>query len=1278
MPPVRQASVEVGEEQSTRGLNLNGRGDDLTRGQHVFRLPGKGQKGALIVTAAESCILTVPGNAGCQARVVAGSRAEPFRVPAGWGFACMYFKRIALHGFKSFADATVLELSPGITCVVGPNGSGKSNILDALRWALGEQSAKALRGSSMQDVIFNGTAHRPAMGMAEVRLGFDNNDGQLPIDYGEVEVCRRVYRDGESEYLINQTPCRLRDIQELFMDTGIGTNAYSLIGQGKVDMIISSRPEDRRFLFEEAAGIIKYKTRKKLAARRLESADQNMTRLGDIIAEVERQMRHLKRQVNAATRYRELTTELKVLEVRDAWLKHNELLNRLEDVAGQLAEAQNQYAAASAELGSLEAEAEQLNLRRLELDQELAACREREASLDAEMERVERDTALARQEIAFSRQRVEEIQAERAALEKKMEDTSPSTGVDGELERLDAALRTVREELETLQERLTDADRAVRAGEERLESLRAAAMAVTATRHRAESELNGTQSALAALEQQIAELRQHQSAQAEQLAALSARETEARQAAEAARRALEEIEASRRDVARRRAEVTELVRQLESTRQEKRETRSGLEARSRSLKELRDRYEGFAGGVRAIMLARQQGLAEMDGIIGPVGDLISAEKGFETAIEAALGGNINNVVTRDAEAAKRAIAFLKTHQAGRVTFLPLDTIRSGGTDEGEPLPGVPGVIGWATRHVTCPAELKPAVEYLLYNTVIVRDIDDAIRIARTERRYPRLVTLEGEVVSPAGAVTGGRTRHESRGLIGRSAEIEELERQVADLDQELAHLDRQVDNARDTLKTLEVTARDLENREAAARRETASREAALAAVESERAALDRSGGRLAEQDAGLLTRSEELREKAGSFLAVLEEARAEESETQARLNTAREELETLRANRAAMEQAVADQRVRAAEAARALDEARRLREREERERASAREELARREEMTEQLRCRIAALEQAVSEHAERAANLSAEREAAHARTLEAIQAHQQVVASLDALAERNRAARSRLESAGKALHAAELTRAQMEDRLAFFRQLVERDYGLNLDTLSEEEIGSDDLEDTEREERIREIRRQLERLGNVNLAAIEEYQALEERERFLKAQAEDLRQARDTLMGVIHRIDETITRMFLETFNKVGDYFRDYFRRLFNGGQARLYLADESDPLECGIEIEARPPGKKPQSIALLSGGEQALTAIALLMAIFSAKPSPFCVLDEVDAPLDDANVERFLDMVTEFSSQSQFIIITHNKQTMARADALFGVTQQEPGVSQIVSVRLEDAPAG
>ncbi|HOQ89286.1 MAG TPA: AAA family ATPase, partial [Candidatus Hydrogenedentes bacterium] len=574
--------------------------------------------------------------------------------------------------------------------------------------------------------------------------------------------------------------------------------------------------------------------------------------------------------------------------------------------------------------------------------------------------------------------------------------------------------------------------------------------------------------------------------------------------------------------------------------------------------------------------------------------------------------------------------------------------------------------------------LRPAMEYLLYNTAIVRDIDDAIRIARKERKYPRLVTLEGEVVSPAGAVTGGRTRHESRGLIGRAAEIEELERQVAALEHELAGLDRKIASARDELTALNESLRDMEGREAAARREVAAREKDLAAVESERAVQDRSGGRLAEQDAGLLARTNELREQAESLRKALDRMLQEEAEAQSRLEGVRGELETLRAARAALEQAVADQRVRTAEAGRALDETHRLREREERERATALEELTRRRDLITQLERRIRELEQVAADQAERIARLSAEKESAHARTLEAVQHHRVVVESLDALAERNRKTRARLDAAGQALHSAELAKTQMEDRLAFFRQLVERDYGLNLDTLSEEAIGTDDLEDAEREERIREIRKQLERLGNVNLAAIEEYQALEERERFLKTQADDLCQARDALLDVIRRIDETITRMFLETFNRVSDYFRDYFRRLFNGGQARLYLADESDPLECGIEIEARPPGKKPQSIALLSGGEQAMTAIALLMAIFSAKPSPFCVLDEVDAPLDDANVERFLDMVAEFATRSQFIIITHNKQTMARADALFGVTQQEPGVSQIVSVRLEDAPTG
>ncbi len=1187
----------------------------------------------------------------------------------------MYFKQIALHGFKSFADPTRISLDHGITAIVGPNGCGKSNILDALRWALGEQSAKALRGAHMQDVIFNGSEHRPAMGMAEVSLVFDNADSRLPVDFAEVEVSRRVYRSGESEYLLNKAPCRLKDIHELFMDTGIGTNAYSLIGQGKIDLVLSSRPDDRRFLFEEAAGIIKYKSRKATALRKLDRADQNLLRLTDIINEVQRQMRNLKRQVSAAIRHREITTALRELEIRNAWLQYNELTGQIADLKEQYIAAREAYEKASTQTSKSEAELEELSVKRIELERMLMARREGEHHIDSEMERIESGIALFRQEIEFARQQEAQALEEREELLKRagtllesQSDTQAHTAqVETEMGEVRNALAEKQRESEALQQRATDADAEV-------EAKRGQAMETLHSRNRSQTELETVTVSIANIDGQLESLYAGQTTLNTRHAELASALEEIQAKQTEAQTALTTTVQQRQEQQKNRTELGERIQRLNTEWQTLREEKSSVEARLASLRELRDSYEGFATGVRAIMLAKQKKMAGTDGVVGPIGDLLSTDKEYGLAIEAALGGNINNVVVEQSGAAKDAIEFLKRTKAGRVTFLPLDIIRTSGYDDAGTLSGQHGVIGKAIDYVHYEARLQPAVEYLLFNTIIVETIDDAIRITRSERRHPRLVTLEGEVVSPAGAVTGGSTKHEGRGLLGRTAEIEELATKAAQSAKRIAKLTEEAQGLTTSIQALAQSIRQLEDTES-----------------GQRTAVNTLGVAVAKQTAELEGLTESGRNMAGQRDVLVEKRRAFETqreEVQARVTSMEDgEVAMQRALADAQERAaearqalsesaggLADLRVRIAELAQTLDETSRTRERERREHQEMNQEAARRLEQAEQFKARQSEVEAQIADQVERSKALSETREEAHTKVLESQQEQQGVITGVNGLNDTLKSLRKRSSESQREVHRIEIDLTQREDRAGFFQERILTEYSLALASITEKEVGTDEYDETEREKLITEHRKSLQRLGSVNLGAIEEHDELEKRQTFLVTQEQDLRKARDTLLSVVGRIDITIKEMFLETFRTVGDYFKSYFRRLFNGGQARVYLLDEDDPLESGIEIEARPPGKKPQVISLLSGGEQAMTAIALLFSIFSAKPSPFCVLDEVDAPLDDANIGRFLDLVSEFTGQSQFIIITHSKQTMSRANALFGVTQQERGISQLVSVRFEE----
>ena len=1187
----------------------------------------------------------------------------------------MYFKQIEMTGFKSFADRTVVKLEQGMTAIVGPNGCGKSNILDAIRWCLGEQSAKALRGSHMQDVIFNGSETRQPTGMAEVSLTFDNSDNRLPVDFAEVQVTRRVYRSGESEYLINKAPCRLKDIQELFMDTGIGTSAYSLIGQGKIAMVLSSKPEDRRYLFEEAAGIIKYKSRKRVAMRKLDQAEQNLLRLGDIIQEVQRQMRTLKRQVNAAIRYRELTEELRGLELRSGWLKFSEYSTRIADLKESFAKAQDVYEKASAAMSRIEARYEELGLAKLEVDRVLLARREGVHQIDTEMEKIENQIALLRQQIDFSKEQQEQLAREQAMFEERAEELADQhTGTTDRGQEIDAQLGGARVALQTRQAEHEELARKVEEADAHLEAVRTRSVDALQARNKTQTEIETLNVQVSNIESQLEVLYARQKQDDARMETLFANLEELRKQETSDQARLADLEAAHARLQQSEQAQTEELNQVNGAWQDLREQRGGAEARLHSLRELRDSYEGFATGVRAIMMAKQRQMANVPGIIGPVGDLISTEKTYERAMEAVLGGNINNIVCESADDAKAAINFLKETKAGRVTFLPLDTIRASQHDDQDSVKGCPGVVGMAIGFAQYDRHIAPAIEYLFHNTMIVETIDDAIRIARSERRFPRLVTLDGEVVSSAGAVTGGRTKHESRGIIGRSAEISELEERVEAMAKELTAMAQRASGLTDSIKGLRGQIADLGRQEADARKALGTLDVEIARLSTELTNLEQAREQVNTQREEHYAKREGIETQRQQALTRATSMESDDESLQRLLGEAQQASGQARQALADHGNMLSDLRVQVAELGRGLEEAQRDQVREQREREQAIEEAKRRQESIAQQATQQQKLSEGIAQEVERSKALSETKEEARVKVVEAENQRQTLLDESDALEKSLKELRDQERGAQSDVHRLEIDLRHNEDLLSHLNERILEEYQVNLAALNAEMVGTDELEDKERDRRIKEIRTTLQRMGPVNLGAIEEYEALTQRNDFLVTQDDDLRKAKDTLLQVVGRIDKTILAMFMETFNKVSEHFRDYFRRLFNGGQARVYLLDEDDPLESGIEIEARPPGKKPQTISLLSGGEQAMTAIALLFSIFRAKPSPFCVLDEVDAPLDDANIGRFLSMLSEFIDQSQFIVITHSKQTMTHADVLYGVTQQERGISQLVSVRFDE----
>jgi chromosome segregation protein len=1206
----------------------------------------------------------------------------------------MHLQSLELLGFKSFADKTLLNFHEGVTAIVGPNGCGKSNVLDAVRWVLGEQSAKSLRGDEMADVIFNGSETRKPVGFAEVSLTFTDCAEELGIDWHDVRVTRRVYRDGNSDYLLNKTSCRLRDIQSLFADTGIARAAYSMMEQGKIDMILSSRPEDRRAVFEEAAGVTKYKTQKREALRKLEATEANLLRIGDIIKEVKRQIGSLQRQAGKARRYQALHDDLRVLDTHHS-RKQLELFEAdLAHCRAEIARLGESEDSAHAKIDAGENDLAEQRRALEEIDAQIAGSRSELQHLDSEIN-------AHRNRIQFNRQRTEELNEliERsrndiaASETKRAQQGKEIQEANALIEKTSEVLQTKEAELNKLTGRLSDLRTEKNEHQSKLETLQKAASEIESRIADLEEELSGlkirretTEENRRGLDTAIFNIETARTRIQDEAAAARATAENLQNKLDRSRGAVQSSEETLRQHQQLVASMDKELAAIERGQAEK-------ESRLEILRQLNEEGEGLGQGSQAVLKGLHDQSRIKPALAGALVANLDVEKNFIPAIEAALGRNLQAVVLKDAQLAPEIIAALKEKKLGHAALV-IPQLGNGTTKErGKRAPEKS--LGWAIDKVKAPESLAPLVAQLLHNVAIFQNLDDALT-AKKKHNEIAAATLGGELISTEGVVFGGSRETSADSLLERKARMSVLDGECSEIRKQRDSLLKKCNDARAALEKagseLEEARRDYEtaereksycdNRILFLTRELQEGEQKQTEVRSEQTTLAR---QIQAADERIAKLEDELAGEQATLDAnqgEQEVLRPAQDDVTKRENEAIEQLNELRltvaTERQRYEHLIAQRQpmsARDAELAEAI--------------AARQAEITDFEKrlttQAEESRTAESAIEKQTGQRADLEGALAALTEQRRERSTTMNEAESNL-----------RAIRNSLNDLRDSRSKEQVRQAELHLRIDNLTERVSRRYQINLREFSPDQTafektlraqlkrndkveggapptpGSPELAPPDVENLIGDLRTQLDNMGPVNLDAVHEYDELEERYRFLEAQNNDLTNSRRELLDVIAQINSTTRRLFSETFAQVRINFREMFEELFGGGRADLSLLDENDPLNCGIEISAKPPGKQLQSISLLSGGERSMVAVALLFAIYMVRPSPFCILDEVDAAMDEGNINRFIRVLERFVEQSQFIIITHNKRTIAKADVLYGVTMEERGVSKLVGMKL------
>ncbi len=1179
----------------------------------------------------------------------------------------MYLKSIEVHGFKSFANKIVFEFHNGITGIVGPNGSGKSNVADAVRWVLGEQSAKQLRGASMQDVIFAGTENRRPVSYAYVSITLDNADHVLPVEYEEVTVARRVYRSGESEYLLNGSSCRLKDVAELFYDTGIGKEGYSIIGQGQIERILSGRPEERRELFDEAAGIVKFKRRKAAAQKKLEHERENMVRIHDILTELERQVLPLEKQAEKAKAYIKKKEELKVMEVNLFLLdmEQNEIQSRQTAETYDITDAQLKET--QAQLEQAREEYERLSRLLEQAEAEITAIRDRISGAAVLKGRLEGEVNVLREQIHSAQMSQEHYQNRKEAIEKDIgKRRADRQQYEAEKSALDTQAEEVMQKRQQAQERFDQVRASIALCNETIERGKNEIIELLNQKGSVKSQQQRFDMMLEQANIRNAQLNQRKLRAMSEEADLASVIQKNEQMLFALEERMEQMQEAEQDFQDRRKKARQGMDQarsdLEQTAAQFHKTHSRLE----TLRNIAERYDGYGGSIRRVMEQKEK----EPGIHGVVADLLTVEKKYETAIETALGGSIQNIVTKDEGTAKRIVQFLKENKYGRATFLPLTSVNGRKQGYNERALDAEGVIGMANTLVKTKPQYEGVMAYLLGRIFVVDQIDHAVALAREYHYSLNIVTLEGEHLLPGGSISGGAFKNSSN-LLGRKREIDELKAQEQDL------LDQR--------KRLEDKIREYESMQQLLRKEQEKNQEVMqqAYLEHNTAKLNLERVLLQKQESGKAAASlaaetkeieqqkQQIGEECSKIAAQLKELADKESRIKEQTQTAQKELEehlkseqeyTKGLSEIQVEEAALKQQAGfVQENIRRTDEELQKLEKEMSDLLSgakdADADVTQKELEIEKLRQRIAesetknaADETELEEEQKRREAMTARQKGFFAKQ-EELSEHKNV---LDKEIFRLLSQKEKLEEA-----------KESQTNYMWSEYELTPHHALNLrDTRY--------ADPSKTKSHIRETKEEIRKLGDVNVNAIEEYKEVSQRYEFLKTQHDDLIQAEQTLLGIIEELDTGMRRQFAEKFAEIQREFDKAFKQLFGGGKGTLELAEDEEILECGISIIAHPPGKKLQNMMQLSGGEKALTAIALLFAIQNLKPSPFCLLDEIEAALDDSNVDRFAKYLHKLTQNTQFIVITHRRGTMTAADRLYGITMQEKGVSTLVSVSL------
>ena len=1179
----------------------------------------------------------------------------------------MYLKSIEVQGFKSFANKIKFDFHNGITGIVGPNGSGKSNVADAVRWVLGEQRVKQLRGGSMQDVIFSGTENRKPLSYASVAITLDNSDHKLPVEYQEVTVTRKLYRSGESEYLINGAACRLKDINEMFYDTGIGKEGYSIIGQGQIDRILSGKPEEKRELFDEAAGIVKFKRRKNLSLKKLEEERMNLTRVNDILKELEKQLGPLEKQSETAREYLKRKEELKTYDINMFLLEEERLRERIRDVgekyeiaSSEMEESGNRYEQMKSEYEAIEEEVEDIDHAIEKAKNQLNETNLLKQQLEGQINVLKEQINTARMNDEHYDNRLNAIHAEVAARQEQR------TALQKEQEEVAEKLKDVSQQDEEAKERLIQIQTEIAGHTSAIEEMKQEIMNILGSRASTKAKIqhyDTTREQIAArkavLARNILEISSEAEKQNDSLNQYEEELTAIRQ----------EIEKFNRQTAENENEIAKLQKELNEKQEKLRIGQTAYHresSRLESLKNITERYDGYGNSIRKVMSNKER----EPGLIGVVADIIKVDKEYEIAIETALGGSIQNIVTDNEETAKRMIAFLKKNRFGRATFLPLTSMRgSGGIRNAEAL-REPGVIGLANTLVHVEKKFDGLADHLLGRTIVVDHIDHGIAIARKYRQTLRLVTLEGELINPGGSMTGGAFKNSSN-LLSRRREIEEFEKTVSMLKQDMDEMERTVSEVKERrahcYNVIDQIQRDLRN--ASVRENTAKMNVEQTQIR-QLEARQRCEAYVREQE-GLAEQLKEIADNEDSIQTELETSENLEKELNEKIDGLQKELdrekeeeavqlrlsEEVHLSLAGMEQQSMFIRENVERIEEELEKFEEELAQLDAGKGNASQEIREKEEKIDELKKTIEDSKELFEEINQEIRTKTVQRDELNRKHKDFLQKREDLskhIAALDKECFRLNSQKESYEEASEK----QINYMWEEYELTYNRAMELRDPNLT------------DLAFMKRQ--IQTLRNEIRKLGTVNVNAIEDFKNVSERYTFLKGQHDDLVEAEASLVQIIEELDTAMRKQFTEQFARIASEFNLVFRQLFGGGKGTLELMEDEDILEAGIRIIAQPPGKKLQNMMQLSGGEKALTAIALLFAIQNLKPSPFCLLDEIEAALDDNNVSRFAQYLHKLTENTQFIVITHRRGTMAAADRLYGITMQEKGVSTLVSVDL------